>query len=63
MNSLAGIQRQNEINQAWKYQQRARAMNSTESHPKKAAPCKRTSLGARLKSTPVGACPALDKLR
>jgi hypothetical protein len=35
MNSLAGILRQNEIDQTRKSQARARAMNSTEAHPKK----------------------------
>lgn len=66
MNSLAGILRQNEIDQTRKSEARARAMNNPGGHAKdaeKGRTCKRRVLGDVLKKTPVGACPALDKLR
>lgn len=66
MNSLAGILRQNEIDETRKSQARARAMNNPGGHAKdaeKGRTCKRVSLRDRISATPRGACPALDRLR
>jgi len=65
MNSLAGILRQNELDQTRKAARRARALNNPVGNPKdaeKGRPCKRT-LPARLAKVPAGACRGLDKLR
>lgn len=58
MNDLRTIQKINSLPGVAKLRARALAMNSNEGHQKK-----RTSVAERLKGTPVGACPALDKLR
>lgn len=63
MNSLVGILRQNEIDATRQSQARARAMNNPKGHPKDAEKGRIKDLAARLEKVPVGACPALDKLR
>lgn len=62
MNSLAGILRQNEINESRKIQKRARALNNPGPNPKDAEKG-RASFKQRLSKVPVGACRGLDKLR
>lgn len=65
MNSLAGILRQNEIDATRKSAARARAMNNPVGHPKGRGEGRTiiARIVARRKLVPVGACPALDKLR
>ena len=54
MSGINEIRKMNELAETAKYQARARAMNTEESHPKKAASCKRCDSKGRVLTRPPG---------
>lgn len=54
MSGISQIRKMNELAETAKYQARARAMNTKESHPKKAASCKRCDSKGRVLACPPG---------